>query len=719
MPTLSRLLHLLLPVMLISTVSHAGPVETSRDAAWQPIAAEAWPMNGRDVNGARFSPLQDINAGNVARLGLAWEFKDFIVRGRTHRAMEGNPILQEDVLYFSGPWGNAYAVDARSGKLLWQFDTEADGQYGRNACCDVSTRGIAVRNGKVYTASTDGFLIALDAKTGKSIWKADTFYTRKWNYVINGAPYIAGNHILIGNSGADMGARGYVSAYDAETGKLAWRFWAVPGDPKDGPDETPEVTMARQTWSADARWDMGLGGNAWDGMAYDPETDTAFLGMGNGGPHPQWLRSRSGARGQDNLFLSCIVAVNARTGRLKWYYQTTPGDSWDFTATSPMVFADLTIDGKQHKVIMQAPKNGIFYVLDRVTGKLLRANPYTTINWASGVDMKTGRPILTTMSDYSKEARIIWPSAAGGHSWTPMAFSPRTGLVYVSVYDTAMRYQAAPQEKFIPGAVNQSLAGQFPPFDSAADKAQLAGQPTPNFESRLKAWDPVANKPRWQSEPMPFISGGALVAGDLVFQGSTDGYLYAYDAATGKVLHKLFVGTAIMPAPITYKLDGVQYLAVTAGAGGPQGVFFAPNQAGSTYQNYERLLVFKLDGQAVPLPPLREAPVLPPIPTSIQASTETMAKGEQLFKQLCQRCHVVGGAIGIYPNLWQMNPPTIEAFELIVGKPGIYSYAGMGSFADVLTPEDITAIKAFLVNDTIIKRTQGPTAGAQSREATH
>ncbi|MGD9842602.1 MAG: PQQ-dependent dehydrogenase, methanol/ethanol family [Steroidobacteraceae bacterium] len=717
--SVQRLVSIFLSTLLVSVSVYAAPVEGLRDAAVNQIAADAWPMNGRDFSGSRFSPLTDINADNVNRLGLAWEFRDFIVRGRTHRGMQGNPILHEGMLYFSGPWGNAYAVDARSGETVWKFDTEADGQYARNSCCDVGSRGIAVLNGKVYTASTDGYLIALNARTGKLVWKVDTFYSRKWNYVINGAPYIAGSNILIGNSGADMGARGYVSAYDAQSGKLAWRFWAVPGDPKDGPDETPEVTLARKTWPVDSRWELGLGGNAWDAMAYDPETNTAYLGLGNGGPQPQWLRSRSGTKGQDNLFLSSIVAVDATTGRLKWYYQETPGDSWDYTATSPMVFADLTIDGKQHKVIMQAPKNGIFYVLDRVTGQLLRANPYTFINWASGVDMKTGRPLLTGLADYSHEPRIIWPSAAGGHAWTPMSFSPRTGLVYVQVYDTAMRYQSHTQGQFISGAPNRGVSGQFPPFDSPADQAQLVGQPPPKFESRLKAWDPVAGMVRWQSDPMPFISGGTLVAGDLVFEGSSDGYLYAFDARTGKMLHKLFVGTAIMAAPMTYKLDGVQYIAVTAGAGGPQGNSFAPNQAGFTYRNYERLLVLKIGAAPVPLPPKNSEEPLPPLPAAFPVSSATLAHGEELFKQLCSRCHVVGGARGLYPNLWHMNQATLESFELIVGQPGIYRYAGMADFSDVLTAKDIAAINAFIVNDTITKRTQGQNTGTLFRDAAH
>ncbi|HUI61312.1 MAG TPA: PQQ-binding-like beta-propeller repeat protein, partial [Steroidobacteraceae bacterium] len=552
---------------------------------------------------------------------------------------------------------------------------------------------------------------------GQPLWKADTFVTRSWNYSITGAPHVAGSRILIGNAGADMGARGYVSAYDARTGRLAWRFWAVPGDPAAGPDESPEVTLARKTWPQDSRWDLGLGGNAWDELAYERATNTAYLGLGNGGPHPAWLRSRSGAR-MDNLFLTCVVAVDAASGHMKWYYQTTPQDSWDFAATSPMIFAELKIDGRLHHVLMQAPKNGFFYVLDRRTGQLLRANAYTSVNWAHGVNLETGRPEFAAEGDYSRSSRIIWPSAAGGHSWAPMAFSPRTGLVYLPVFDGVMRYTSEPLARFVPGAINQAARGQFPPFDSPEDRAELAGQPPVRFEGRLKAWDPIAGKARWQSEPLPFVSGGTLVAGDLVFQGSTDGYLYAYQAETGELRARLFTGSAIMAAPIAYRLDGVEYLALTAGAGGPQGAAFAPNVVASQRENFERLLVLRLQGSPVPLPAPRSETPPPPPPQPIDAGPEALAHGQALFRQMCQRCHPVGGALGIYPNLWHMSQSTADLFEAIVGQ-GALREAGMGNFSDSVSASDIAAIKAFIIDDINLKRSEGAKSGASSRDAYH
>ena len=664
-------------------------------------AAGEWPRPGRDMGDSYFSPLDGINAENVARLGLAFEFTDFLVRGNTRYGMQSTPVMADGKLFFSGPWGEAYAVDARTGDLVWMHDTDADGQYARNTCCGVVNRGIAIAEGKVFVGALDGRLFALDMATGEPVWEVDTFVEKKWNYSLTGAPQVAGDVVMIGQAGADMGARGYVSAYDIDTGEFAWRFWAVPGDPADGPDETPEVTLARETWPGDTRWELGLGGTAWNGLAYDPETNTAFLGLGNGGPHPAWLRSDSGEV-MDNLFLSSIVAVDADTGRMKWYYQQTPGDSWDFTATAPMVLADLEIEGTRRKVLMQAPKNGVFYVLDRVTGELLLADPYTRINWTTGIDLQTGRPKINPEADYRDEARLVWPSGAGGHGWQPMAFSPRTELVYIPVYDTGMDQSATEEARFIPGNINQATTGQFPPFP--ADR--LAGREQANFEGRLKAFDPMTGTVKWMSEPLPFLNGGTMVAGDLVFQGTASGYLDAYDAASGEKLASIFLGTVITAAPMTYELDGEQYLAVLVGAGGPQGAMFGPGVVAAERQNYQRLIVLKVDGEEIPLPPKYGEPEPVPLPERIPASAAVLARGEELFLDRCSRCHALGGARAVYPDLWRMRTATIAAFHGIVGE-GAFAYGGMGAFKDQLSEQEIAAIRAFIVNDTIDRRQGG------------
>jgi len=716
--TLSGLRRAAALLIICGLAACSGGDDAARYTTGDMPTAQDWPANGRDAGQTRFSPLEQINAGNVGRLGLAWEFDDFIVRGRTHHGMESNPILHDGALYLSGPWGTAYAVDATSGKLLWKFDPALDHLDGRMACCDVVNRGLAIAGDKVFVGAFDGILHALDLKTGKEVWQADTFPDRRWNLSITSAPFIAGNKVMIGNAGSDMGARGHVSAYDIDTGKLAWRFWAVPGDPTAGPDENPDVTKARETWPEDTRWELGMGGNPWDNLGYDPETNTAFLALGNGGPQPAWLRSKSGAL-TDQLYLSSIVAVDADTGRMKWYYQTTPHDSWDYAATSHMILADLEIDGKVRKVLMQAPKNGVFYVLDRETGELLRANPFTTVNWTSGVDLKTGRPVFSPDAIYKDEPQIVFPSAAGGHAWQPMSYSPRTQLVYFPVYDAPMKYQALLPARFVRGARNAAAGGKFPPYESRNDKDSLARQGlTPVFEARLKAWDPKTGKAAWQSDPLPFVSGGTLVSGDLVFQGTGAGYLTAYDAATGKRLLNLFVGTNIMAAPITYSIDGVQYVAVTAGAGGAQAARFVPGTAAADYENFERLLVFKLDGASVPIPPKRMPAVDQPVPKAIAASSATTERGRSLFEYNCARCHVMGGATGIYPDLWNMPPEAIDGFKAIV-YDGAYASVGMGKFSDVLTQDEVAAIKAFVVNDTIKKKTKGAQAAAHSDLTSH
>lgn len=678
-----------------------------------PEEAGDWPRPGRDLGDSYYSPLEGINAGNADELGLAFEFTDFNVRGRTHYALQATPVMQDDTLYFSGPWGEAYAVDARTGAKRWMFDTNADGQYARNGCCGVLNRGVALAEGKVFVGSFDGHLFAIDAKTGSKVWSVDTLIDRRWNYASNGAPQIAGEVVIIGNAGGDMGSRGYVSAYDIDTGKLAWRFWVVPGDPARGPDESPDVTAARETWPEDARWDLGLGGNAWGGIAYDPETATAFVGTGNGGPHPAWLRSRSG-QVMDNLYLSSIVALDARTGRVKWHYQQVPGDSWDFAATAPMVLAEITLDGKKRRVLMQAPKNGVFYVLDRDTGELLRADAYTRINWTTGIDLKTGRPAMNPDVDYRDGPKLVWPSGAGGHGWTPMAFSPRTGLVYIPTYDAAMRLAAAPEARFLPGTINQSATGSFPPFS----EEDLAGREQSKFEGHLTAWDPVKGEARWTTGPLNFLNGGTMVAGDLVFQGTASGYLDAYDASSGERVARVFIGTVITAAPMTYEIGGVQYLAFLAGAGGPQGGFFAPDVVAAQYDNYQRLVVLKVGGTKIPLPPKRAPLQLPPMPRSIAASAAQLKHGEEFFLDRCSRCHAVGGAPAIYPNLWAMPQSTIDVFDKIVAE-GALSYGGMAGFDDTLSAADIAALKAYIVNDTIARRRGRAAPPAVRQRQTH
>ncbi|MBV6417142.1 MAG: Quinohemoprotein alcohol dehydrogenase ADH IIB [Steroidobacteraceae bacterium] len=664
---------------------------TPSAAAGEP--APEWLLHGRDATEQRYSPLTRINRSNVARLGLAWTFDDFVVRGRTHRGVEATPLMHDGVLYFTGPWSVVYAIDARSGAQRWFYDPEVDGAWARRACCDAVNRGVALHKGTLYVGTLDGWLVALDAHSGKLKWRVDTLIDRSRDYTITGAPRIAGDHIVIGNGGAELGVRGYVSAYDAGTGRLSWRFFTIPGP---GPDEHPEVALARGTWGKDARWDIGGGGTVWDSMTYDPDLGLLYVGVGNGGPWPAWVRN--GGERHDNLFLSSIVALDATTGRMAWYYQTTPGDSWDYTATQNMILADLPIGGRTRKVLMQAPKNGFFYVLDRESGELLSAKPYTTVTWASHVDPASGKPAISPGALYAGSPKLVWPSPAGGHNWPPMAFSPQSSLAYIPVLEMPLRFSTdAGPTPYIPGDYN--TAATVSPPDPRTDAALLGASPPFAMQSVLKAWDPAAGRVSWQSAPMPYWGGGVLAtAGGLVVQGSADGVLVAYDASTGHVLKRIETGLAIMAPPITYAIGGEQYIVVPAGMGGAMKVGYFPGYAALEYANRERLFAFRLDGKPVPLPDrVAPAPVYP-LPDGLPTDPDTLAAGEKLYTRHCARCHAARGAKSGYPDLWNLSPAVDDAFDAIVLE-GALGQAGMARFADVLDARDTLAIRAWLAAD--------------------
>ncbi|WP_447752573.1 PQQ-dependent dehydrogenase, methanol/ethanol family [Sphingopyxis fribergensis] len=688
-------------------------------AAALPLAACG---GGSDAGGsawmretAYYYSASEVDASNVADLGVAWEFDGMVVRGRTNRGLEATPVVVDGVMYTTGPWSVVYALDAKTGKQLWTYDPETDGQFARRTCCDAVNRGVAVDDGVVYVATLDGYLAGVDAKTGKELWKTDTITDRTRSYAITGAPRVAGRNVVIGNGGGEMGVRGYASAFDKKTGKLAWRFYIVPGDPAAGPDEHPEVTEARKTWDPKSRWDLGGGGTAWDSIVYDPDTNIVYVGTGNGSPHPIWLRSPAGG---DNLYLSSILALDADSGRKKWHYQTTPSDSWDYTATQNMIFADMEIGGKPRKVIMQAPKNGFFYVLDRVTGELLSAEKYTTVTWADRVDLKTGRPVISAQSDFSKETKLVWPSEAGGHNWPPMAYNAKTGLVYIPVLEAPMTFTLNAEQAYRPYSVVQGSSTGLAAFGDPNDPAMaklLKGQPKPKFEQVLKAWDPVTGKIVWTSKVMPFWSGGVMTTSSgLVIQGSADGFLTVYDGKDGKVLRRINIGTGIMAAPMAYEIDGTQYIAVPAGFGGAFNSYYLPGWAAKTRENNPRLIVFKLGGEPVRLAGPRPKLPLMVAPAKYRGSPAQVARGAALYGANCGRCHGDHTESGSYPNLWKMAPETHDAFENIV-LGGAFSYAGMASFKDVLSPADARDLHAFLADPVAPPAPQEEAAAAERR----
>jgi quinohemoprotein ethanol dehydrogenase len=514
---------------------------------------ENWLAHGRTWSEQRFSPLDQVNASNVEQLGLAW-YLDL----DTSRGQEATPIIVDGVLYSTSAWSKVQAVDARTGRQLWQYDPQVPGIWDVRACCGVQNRGAAVWKGRVFAGTLDGRLISLDAQTGELIWEINTT-DQAQSYTITGAPRIADEKIIIGNGGAEYGVRGYVSAYDTETGEQLWRFYTVPGNPADGfEDETQE--MAAKTWTGEW-WNDGGGGTAWDSFAYDPDLNLVYIGTGNGSP---WARAIRSPEGGDNLFLSSIVAVDADTGEYAWHYQTTPGDTWDYTAVQHMVLAELEIDGRERKVIMQAPKNGFFYVLDRATGELISAENIVPINWATHVDMETGRPVEAADARYDETlvAKKVVPGALGAHNWHPMSFSRDTGLVYIPAKQNPMVYKL--QEDYESQSIGMNLGVNF--WDAPGEIIDLPPEFGPEFQGHLLAWDPVEQKEVWRVTQANFENGGVLsTAGNLVFQGTADEELHAYNAESGERLWSMPTQTGVLAPPVTYSVDGEQYVAVVVG----------------------------------------------------------------------------------------------------------------------------------------------------------
>ena len=648
-----------------------------------------WLSYGKDYNEQRFSPLSKVNGQTVQQLGLAWhaEFD-------TDRGQEATPLVIDGVLYTTTAWSKVFAFDAKTGKQLWKFDPGIDKAKAFDACCDVVNRGVAVWKGRVYVGTIDGRLVALDAKTGTKAWEVQTTDKSK-PYTITGAPRVIKDKVLIGNGGAEYGVRGYVTAYDAATGKQVWRFFTTPnptGAPDGAASDKVMAEKANATWS-DGEWKQtGGGGTAWDAIVYDPALDLVYLGIGNGTP---WNHQRrSGGKG-DNLFLSSILALKPDTGEYVWHYQTTPGESWDYTATQPIMLADLTIEGKARKVLMQAPKNGFFYVLDRANGQLISAKPFVNITWATGVDMKTGRPIETPGARYEKALVMQVPGPLGAHNWQPMAFNPQTGLVYIPTNVTPFAYTDDKAYAYKAGAWNVGVdfLVNALPTDEATLKAVTA-----LVKGNLVAWDPVRQKAVWTVEHPYFWNAGVLTtAGGLVFQGSAEGELAAYEAASGKKLWSYKTGNGIIAAPMTYELGGEQYIAVMVGTGGG-GQISAPASMPTRSRLPGRLLVFKIGGTAkAPDFPAPAQP--PPIDLAGVGSAGDVQHGFALFHQNCQVCHGPNASGAWLPDL-KRSPMlmTADNWKGVV-IDGAQASRGMASFRRFFTPKDAEDVRAYVLSE--------------------
>jgi quinohemoprotein ethanol dehydrogenase len=636
-----------------------------------------WPTVGLDYAETRFSKLNQINTNNVKDLGLVWSYNL-----ESSRGVEATPVVVDGIMYQSAPWSVVHAIDARTGKKIWSFDPSVDRSKGYRGCCDAVSRGLALYKGKVFVAAYDGRLIALDAATGAKVWETDTLIDHEHSYTITGAPRVFNGKVVIGQSGAEYGARGYITAYDSETGNQLWRWFTVPGDPAK-PFEDASMEAAAKTWDpAGKYWVNGGGGTPWDTITFDPDLNMVYVGTGNGGPWNRKLRSPSGG---DNLYLASIVALNADTGQYIWHYQETPGDNWDYTSTQPMILADIKIDDVPRKVILHAPKNGFFFVIDRTNGKFISAKNFVDVNWATGYDAN-GRPIELPAARDEDQYEAI-PGPDGAHNWHPMSFNPMTGLVYLPAQH--LPANLTPEKSFVqnavtPGKIGAILGGNLGFVFNPAKSTPFG---------RLLAWDPVHQKEVWRVEHVSPWNGGTLTtAGNLVFQGTADGRFVAYDAATGTKLWEIPTGTGVVAAAATYMVDNLQYISIAVGWGGSYGL---ANRA-TEYQNPGTIYTFALGGTAKP--PEFVKYQIEALLQGVKYNPKDIKEGGDIYvAAACIACHGVPGVGrgGAIRNLGYVGAEKITNLKDIVFN-GPFRDQGMPDFSGKLTEGDIEKLQAFI-----------------------
>ncbi|HEY6177991.1 MAG TPA: PQQ-dependent dehydrogenase, methanol/ethanol family [Kofleriaceae bacterium] len=641
-------------------------------------SSKDWPTIGADYAETRFSKLDGINTKNVKELGLAWTYNL-----ESKRGVEATPLVVDGVMYVTASWSVVHAIDVRTGKRLWTFDPKVPPSYGEKACCDVVNRGVALYKGKIFVGSFDGRLIALDAVTGGKLWEKDTIIDRGRPYTITGAPRVANGKVIIGNGGAEYGVRGYITAYDADTGAQKWRWFTVPGDPSK-PPEDESMKKALTTWDPSGKWwEAGGGGTPWDTITFDPDLKTVYVGTGNGSP---WSQKRRSPKGGDNLYLASIVALDVDTGAYKWHYQETPGDNWDYTSTQPMILADLKIGGKPRKVILHAPKNGFFFVIDRTDGKLISVKNFVDVNWAKGYD-KAGRPIETALARPDGPFDSI-PGPYGAHNWHPMSFNPQTGLVYLPAQNVPIGLMDDKEWKY--GAQLPGRAGTGTGWNTGM--IINAQPPKSKPFGRLVAWDPVAQKEAWHVEHVSPWNGGTLTtAGGLVFEGTADGRFVAFDAKTGKKLWESPTGTGAMAAASTYIVDGKQYISIAVGWGGAYGV----SQRTSEKIGPGTVFTYVIGGKASPPPFV--AVQLEGLLAGVKYDPKLVPEGLGLYVSHCVLCHGVPGVDrgGNIPNLGYVKPEIITELDKYVFN-GPYAKDGMPDFTNRLKPADLDKLRAFI-----------------------
>ncbi len=649
-----------------------------------------WLSYGRDYGEQRYSPLASISTENVGELGLAW-FADL----DTNRGQEGTPLVIDGKIYITTAWSMVKAYDAKSGELIWEYDPEVPRAFGAKACCDVGNRGVAAWGDKLFVGTIDGRLIALDREDGSVKWDVVTVDQNK-AYTITGAPRVVNGKVIIGNGGGEYAVRGYITAYDADDGKQLWRFYTVPGSPDEAEDEPEYLASARKTWNGEF-WKLGGGGTVWDSMAYDAELDLLYIGVGNGSPWDRAVRSPGGG---DNLYISSIVAIKPDDGAYVWHYQTTPGDAWDYTATQHIMLADLEIDGATRKVLMQAPKNGFFYVLDRATGELISANNYAPQTWATGFDMKTGRPIENPAARYGETGKPFLgvPGPPGAHGWAPMAFSPTENLVFIPTMSMAYPYVADTDWK--PDWKRGFNTGtKFSEAAMPAD-AEVRKQARAATSGGLVAWDPIKQEERWRVKLPNLANGGLLsTAGGLIFQGQGTGEFSAYKANDGSKVWSFAAQTGIIAPPITYMIEGEQYIAVLVGSGGAMAIsaggIIADNPV--PVPNISRLLVFRLGGDGK-LPDAPELARLPLDPPAFKGTAEQVNAGKYLYGRYCGICHG-DAAVGsvVLPDL--RRSPVLESADTWkqVVYDGLLEANGMVGFGESLSEDQVESLRQYVI----------------------
>jgi quinohemoprotein ethanol dehydrogenase len=664
-----------------ATTPVAGNVDDARlrRAQHEP---QNWLTHGGSWSEQRYSALDQVNAENIGRLKPAWTAEFDTTRGQ-----EATPLVVDGVMYVSTSWSKVYALDAATGKQLWYFDPKVPGATGALACCDVVNRGVAVYEGKVYIGSLDGRLIALDAATGTVMWSVRTVENPTRVYTVTGAPRVAHGKVFIGNAGADFGGRGYVTAYDAKSGKLVWRFYTVPGDPNGPPDGAASDEVLKRkavpTWFGDW-YKYGGGAHVWNALVYDPDFNQIYMATGNGFPWNQDYRSSDHG---DNLFISSIVAVDADTGKYKWHYQETPGDRWDFDAIADMTLVDMSIGGHSRKVLLHAPKNGFFYVIDRTNGKVLAADPYVQgINWATHVDLTTGRPDIVEAARYKDTPFIGVPGGGGAHNWYPVAYSPVTGLLYIPAADSSTYYSPTKNYHYEAGFEQIGVDLQ-----AATHGAPESRPDMPPRKDYLLAWNPATHAKAWS---VPGRGGGLLAtAGNLVFQGrgreGVLGNFVAFRATDGKQVWSYETPDAMNGGPVTYAVNGQQYVAVISGA-----AMYSGTDKPRVRHN-GRMVAFTLDGTATL--PADPAPAPPPNPPAVHASAADVAAGEDLYGRYCGLCHGFDTvSANIIPDL-RRSPflTTPEGWrQVVIG--GALTERGMISWSRFLDPAQAEQIRGFV-----------------------